>query len=124
MNPRTTWSIYEERTGLFTGHVIVSDSEATVRLNTPENCKALVGNYRHDTHRIDLTTGNVVEYTPEPDPQAAVDAARSTLQALDVRALRALSDLAVTPTNAEALLRVLEIEPLKEVQREIIRGSK
>lgn len=127
MNPRTTWSFYETATGRFTGRALAADTDDVLLANMPDRCAAIVGIYDPLRQRVNVQTGTVEDWE---SPQIAIEeremefeTARRSLQALDLRALRALSDLAISPTDAQAQQRVLEIEALKEIQRAIIRGG-
>jgi hypothetical protein len=59
----STWSFYDETTGVFSGHQFTGH-ESTLGLNAPPGHKAAEG--RHDplSKRIDVETGELVEYQP------------------------------------------------------------
>ena len=122
-----TYAIYNMETGEFLGREIQTADLHTLANFTPAGCAAMPGSYDYLRQRVNVNTGAVEAWESprlaEQARQAEVDAAKLALQALDVKALRALSDLVVSPNNAQAIQRVLDIEVSKEQQRAIIRGS-
>lgn len=61
-------SIYSTETGLFTG-VIIAVHDDLLEANTPSGHKTLTGRYDRLSRRVDLTTGEVIEYQP-PAPSS------------------------------------------------------
>lgn len=124
----TTYSIYNKATGEFLGREIQTTDLTTLASFTPDGCAAMPGSYDYLRQRVNMQTGAVEAWESpriaELAAQALIDAARRALEVLDVKALRALSDLVVSPNDPQALQRVLDIEVSKEQQRAIIRGSK
>lgn len=116
-----TWSFYDPSTGRFvkrTWSGPLTDLDA----NTPSGCAVIDGKYDDLSQRVDLKTGEVVDYQP-PQPSSehewqenvangrprwvlnaeAIDAkikdaaARDALKALDEKRVRALSELYENP---------------------------
>ena len=105
-------------------------SEAFVAANTPDGAIAIEGDFDPLSQRIDLETGQAVEFQPpRPEgytwdadlkrwtkPQSMQDAESRRLNALariedlEKRQARPVRELAVDPTNDEARRRVNEIE--------------
>jgi hypothetical protein len=61
-------SIYNLETGLFTS-VIIAVHDDLLDANTPSGHKTLIGRYDHLSQRVDLATGEVVDYQP-PQPSS------------------------------------------------------
>lgn len=61
-----TWHIYDMRTGLFTGRTYSSSDEASLSLNLGENEAAVTGVIDYTSQRVDLSSGEVVDYQPPP----------------------------------------------------------
>lgn len=63
----TTWSFCDERTGLFVGRSY-SGPAAALEANTPTGCLAVEGQHDPLSQRVDVETGEVVDYQPpQPD---------------------------------------------------------
>ena len=60
-------SVYDKATGLFTGVVIVGNAQA-VDQNTPDGCGVVDGQRDHLRQRVDLATGQVVDWQPPAPP--------------------------------------------------------
>lgn len=60
------WSFYDQQTGAF-AHVIFSGPDHLVAANTPSGCAAIEGVYDHLSQRVDLATGEVIDWQP-PKP--------------------------------------------------------
>lgn len=62
------YSIYDLKTGLFTGFVISAEPHHLDQ-NVPDGCSVIMGEYDHCSQRVDLTDHSVVAYRP-PAPAA------------------------------------------------------
>ena len=58
------WSLYFLNSGLFTGNAL-SCALSFLEANIPANCGCLLGEYDALAHRVDLETGEVIDYQPE-----------------------------------------------------------
>jgi hypothetical protein len=59
------WSFYRLDTGMFTGQKLFAASQHT-ESNTPTGCGVIEGDFDHLSQRVDLTTGQVVDWQPAP----------------------------------------------------------
>jgi hypothetical protein len=122
-------SYYDAVTGLFTGdQVIVSDWRA-IDAHTPAGCTAIDGHYDSLCQRIDLATGQVVDYQPpQPSPdhewdaeskrwvlgaaiaakQAARNSALITIGQLEAKGIRAMRELALSIPGAADRLKSID----------------
>jgi hypothetical protein len=65
----TTWSLYDASTGVFLGQTCsMPDGEALADL--PDGVSAIPGDHDHTRTKVDIASGDVVEYTP---PAAPID---------------------------------------------------
>lgn len=60
-------SFYRLETGLFTGDTF-DGSDERVAANTPEGCAAFEGLIDHLSRRVDVKSGELVDWRPEPPP--------------------------------------------------------
>lgn len=63
------WSFYDLATGRLIGSGGSFKDEAMMIANTPEGAAAIEGRYDHESQRVDLKTGEVVDYQP-PQPSS------------------------------------------------------
>jgi hypothetical protein len=138
----TVVSFYHRETGMFNGrHLMVSDP-AMIPLNTPPDHIAIEGDhYDHQTQRVDVNTGKVIDHIP-PKPsddhewngisrrwelrpeitakQQARKAALARITELELKALRALREHALGKPGAHDRLTSIdsEITQLRDVRRE------
>ena len=124
----TTWSFYDEQTGLFTGRIY---SGALLKENTPAGCGSAEGAIDHLSQRVELATGEIIDYQPPPPdvdhewdtvsrrnvlkPEVAVRraekaVARTRINELERAQLRPLRELAIDAKNAEAAARLADID--------------
>lgn len=61
-------SVYSTETGLFTG-VIIAVHDDLLDANTPSGHAALIGRYDNLSQRVDIASGEVIDYQP-PAPSA------------------------------------------------------
>ena len=132
-------SFYHRETGIFNGrHLMVSDP-AMIPLNTPPDHIAIDGDhYDHQTQRVDVVTGKVIDHIP-PQPsedhewnaisrrwqvkaeitarQQARRAALGRITELELKALRALREHALGKPGAHERLSAIdsEISQLRQV---------
>lgn len=114
------WSFHCD--GVLTGQIF-SGSEEALALNTPAGCGAVYGVYDYLSKRVDPATGAVYDWVPpqpsdmhewdgavkrwvvkaeELDRITAVESAQATVESLEARMIRPLSELTLDPTNVEA----------------------
>jgi hypothetical protein len=111
-------SFYDPETGIFTGRQFRGSSR-TLAANTPSGMKALRGRYDHRTQRVDVETGQVVDYRPPPDPVENRNRARARIRALEAKQKRPLRELSIDPSNSEARSRLETID----AEIAILRGE-
>lgn len=76
------YSYYDPATGLFTGDTFGTTDEAAVALNVHAERPAVEGRHDPRMRRVDLATGEVVDYAP-PAPAAEVLKAQRAAAALE-----------------------------------------
>lgn len=126
-----TWHFYDLETGLFTRQRLAASDAALVDANTPAGCGAFAGDVDPDSMRVDLDTGQVVDWQPpapseehqwnadarrwELPPEAAkreaegIDAQRR-IEALELQQLRPLRELLIDQSSAPARAKLAAIE--------------
>jgi hypothetical protein len=67
------YSIYDAATGAFTGQEVIANNDHTLRINTPEGCAAIEGQHDHLSKRVDLATGEVVNWQPPAPPDTDLE---------------------------------------------------
>lgn len=127
---RKWWSFYDATTGLFTGRRVLC-SERLLERNIRPGEAAIEGMFDHLSQRVDVESGEVVDYQP-PQPDADHEwiaearrwrkrpeiaeaerldrRSRERIAELEIAQLRPLRELAVDPDNAAAKQRLVEIE--------------
>ena len=106
-------------------------TDRDIEINTPDGCGAIEGKYHAGSQRVDLETGEVVEYQPpQPDadhewnndargwvlrPDVVAERARraavlAQIIALESKQARPLREFAVNPNNAHARELIAQIE--------------
>jgi hypothetical protein len=105
---------YHKDTGLLNGtHFMASDDEL-IALNTPPNHIAIEGDHDHLTKRVDVTTGEVVDYQRPADELAAEakGIARQTalmkIASLEASQHRAIREAALGGLGAAARLQSID----------------
>jgi hypothetical protein len=126
------YSLYSRETGLLTG-VVISVPGNLLAQNIPSGCAAMVGELDHMSQRIDLSTGEVIDYQPaQPSPDHewihdneqgkrvrrwqltaaagarnnASDQARGEIARLEAQQLRSVRELLLNPNDIEAIQRL------------------
>ena len=66
-------TIYNVSTGAFTGQEVVANNEHSLRINTPDGCAAIEGQHDHLSKRVDLATGEVVDWIPPAPPDTDLE---------------------------------------------------
>lgn len=99
------WSFYSLETGEFTGRRFSSPFEHELKI--PEGQGAVEGYHDPASSRVDLETGQVVEwenakFIAARDAHARVVAAIAERTALEREQIRSISELLEEPENAEA----------------------
>ena len=134
------WSFYDPATGLFSKRVLHCSARA-VEANTPSGLLVLEGEYDYLSQRVDLETGQVVDYQPPaPDddhlwhhdakrwrlkPEVAERRrsqakARAKILELEASQLRPQRELMMDPENKEARQRLEAIEAAIAEQRGLL----
>jgi hypothetical protein len=124
-------SFYHRETGLFNGNHLIASDDAAVKLNTPLDHIAIDGHYDHLSKKVDVESGQVVDYQPAPPSaehewntstrrwqlRAAVAecqqrhaAALARIAALEAAQHRPMRELAVNSQSVEARKRLEAIE--------------
>jgi hypothetical protein len=139
-----TFSFYNEETGVFSGDEFSTSDIALLNDNTPPGFRAYAGRVDELSQRVDIATGELVEYQPPaPEPadeyewnapakrwrirsEVATKRAKRTVAQIEIDRLergqnRALREHAIGKGQAKKTLE--DIEAAIEVQREIIRAN-
>lgn len=135
---KKTWSMYLVDSGLFTGRRVTGCTPEDLEHNTPPGCAAIEGKFDAGSQRVDLQTGEVVDYrpvAPDADHEWNEAARRWTLRPeivtarraraetmaqiedLEARQARPLRELAVDPTNTAARDRIDQLDQQIRVLR-------
>ena len=111
------WHFYDLSTGLFTGQSFSAAREADLARNTPPGCGACEGVRDPYSQRVDLKTGEVVDWQPpEPSPDHEWDAQTKRWQLSAAAAER-------EARRAQALARIRALEALQHrALREAVLG--
>lgn len=125
------WSFYSQITGELTGRTFAASNPAALERNTPAHCGAVEGEHDHLSRRVDLASGQVVDFQPpSPGPdhewnegsrrwvkRADVLARESEnvqimheIEQLERAADRPLREIALDGNNATALTRLRAID--------------
>jgi hypothetical protein len=124
-----TVNFYHKETGVLNGTHLLASDDGAVALNTPTDHIAIDGHHDHSSRRVDVATGELIDYQP-PSPgvdyewnadtkrwqlSAAVEAwqaARSTALAaitvLEGQGIRAMRELALGQVGAADRLAALD----------------
>jgi hypothetical protein len=134
------WHFYDAQTGLFSGRKMTC-SERTLAANTPEGITAIAGNFDPMSQRVDLETGEVIDYQPPaPDDDHVWShevkrwqlkpevrerrrnraQARARIRELEESQHRPQRELAIDPDNEAARERLRNIEAEIEVHRAVL----
>lgn len=111
-----TWSFFNLSTGMFGGATFTGTAE-TLKLNTPSGCGAMEGQIDHLSRRVDLVTGEVIDWQPpQPSPDYEWDA--------DSRRWRLLAEVAEREANRAAALTAIQSLEAKQprAMRELALG--
>jgi hypothetical protein len=113
------WSIFNEASGLLTGTVITGSRETLEgTLERMPGFSATEGHHDHRSRRVDLDTGELVDYTPPPPTDAevleglrwpALDSVQREIDAHERRQARPLRELLLGP-SPQAQARLAEID--------------
>jgi len=92
----STWHFYDPESGRFIGRSF-SGPVSHLEANTPDGSAAIEGNFDADTQRVNLATGEVESFAPEPSTEGNRDRqiALSRIAALESKQDRALRELAL-----------------------------
>jgi hypothetical protein len=107
-----SWSFYNPATGEIHTRTF-SGSTKLLALNTPPGTVAIEGSFNHRTQRVDVRTGNVVDYQPGIDAvrdELLKQQAQDRIDALEAAQLRPIRELLIDPADATAKQRIIEIE--------------
>jgi hypothetical protein len=110
-------SFYHKSTGMFATFKITSSDENTLVLNTPKDHIAIEGNHDHLSRCVDMTSGEVIEYRPQPPSEEhewhdETKRWRLTAEAqakIDKRRA-ALSQIAILEAQQPSLMRKIMLE--------------
>lgn len=61
---RTKWSFYRLADGIFTSATYAASDDTHLSVNTPSGCSAIKGSFDLLSQRVDIETGEVVDYQP------------------------------------------------------------
>lgn len=134
----TIHSVFDLKTGAFTGRTFSADISdaarhaAALAANVPEGCGSIEGEHDHLSYRVDLTSGEVVDWQP-PQPSAdqewdaatrrwqltAVAAARAAAHALALAQIAALEASQHRAMREAALGITASVQRLKDIDAQI-----
>jgi hypothetical protein len=139
MSSKKHFSVYDSTTGALVGQDVIGTA-ANVALNTPEGCAAIEGQHDHLSKRVDLATGEVVDWVPpKPDDteletyewdtttapkrprwvakptalarkQAKQARVQERMDRLEAKQARPLRELLLDPNNAQARDKLAALE--------------
>lgn len=135
------WSFYNKATGIFTGRRYSAPDDSQLEANTLGNEAPLEGDHDPQRVRVDLASGEPIEYRPPaPSPDhiwfepgrawvlspAALQArtARAKIEHLEGRQARAVRELALNPDNKTAREVLTTLEAEIELERVKMQGGK
>jgi hypothetical protein len=111
---------YDASTGLLHSSSIVinaaSDNEASARKNCPAGHNIIEGVFDPLSQRIDVATGEVIDYQPpQPSPDiaarlAARAAALATIDQLEGKGIRSMRELALGAPGAQERLAAIDAQ--------------
>lgn len=117
--------------------------EMAIAQNVPDGFGFVAGRHDRQSQRVDLSTGEVIDFQPaQPSNDHEWNAetkrwqlkpeviernqrhaeAQAQLEALDPKETRALSDLAANPDDQSAKERLADIRAQKDAQRQLLQG--
>jgi hypothetical protein len=105
-------SFYDVASGLFHGNQLIASDDELIAANTPAGHIAIDGHHDRLSKRVDLATGQVVDYTP-PAPSAQLLA----LQAAGDRRKAALARIAQLEASQGRAVREAIIDPIGGLSR-------
>lgn len=110
------WSLYDKKTGLFTGQKFGSTDPTQLNVNIPEGLQAVEGDHDHLSCRVDLETGDLVEYQPPAPSDHHEWCSKSKRWKLNEK------HQAAHERRTEALARILHLEARVQprTQRELL----
>jgi len=128
----STWHFYDPSTGIFVGKSVSVRDEDDMLLSKPDGLEAHEGDIDHLSQRVDLATGQLVDYQPpapsqyhewnaelkrwRPSAAMMTDAeSRAALKAIDEKRARAFSDFVLNP-NAQISVDGKTVTPLQRLQ--------
>ena len=140
------WSFYNLTTGHFTGRQFSCSAhdKKTLRLNTPKGSGAIVGDHDHLSRKVNLTTGNVVNYRPpKPDinhewnrvakrwilnekvreQRHREKQAQASIEKLERQQLRPIRELMLNPDDADVKQRLADIDSKIQLLRKQVIGN-
>lgn len=125
------FSFWHTDTGLFNGQTFATTNNDAVALNTPADHIAIEGAHDHLSQRVDITTGQVIDYqppAPSPDYEWNIDTKRWQLSAaaqskidnhnsalaqileLEAKGARAMRELALGATGVQQRLADIDTQ--------------
>jgi hypothetical protein len=140
---RRSFQYYSLTTGRFTQRVLQCRDEKLAELNAPEGHGFKEGAFDHLCERVDLATGEVIEYQPDrPDEyhewdekikrwrkrvdvqqrEAAKARAQTKINEIEIKQLRSMRELALDPANSAAKARLEQLETQVAELRKDLNG--
>lgn len=125
------WHFYDPESGLFSTATFSSNDPDMLDANTPSGMHALEGEFDFLSQRVNPETGEVIDYQP-PQPSEEHEwnadikrwvlkssiiarnqrrvAAKSSIEQLEAKQMRAMRELALDPNNEPAKNRIAAID--------------
>lgn len=138
-----SFGFFLKTTGRFHSKLLLASCAADAENNCPLGYEIIEGQFDPLSQRVNLATGEVIDYQPEQpsaDHEWNVDArrwrlkpevvernnqratAQQTIATLEAQQPRAMRELAIDPNNADALQRLQSIDAAIADQRRIIQS--
>lgn len=105
-------SFYHKESGVLHDKIVMTSSDDAVEVNTPPDHIAIDGAHDSKCKRVDIATGEVVDYTP-PAPSAEAVFAQTKID----RRAAALAAIARLEASQARAVREAIIDPLGGLQR-------
>lgn len=141
---RTHFSFYDKTTGEIKPLSFRAPNDAHVQANTPPNCEVIEGRFDHLSQRVDLDSGEVVDYIP-PQPsddhewnnetkrwvlsakaQLAVSKdrqARAEIERLEQQSMRSIREQALGDESAKARIEAIDAQ-IVELRKDVISPAR
>jgi hypothetical protein len=99
------WSLYVTESGIFTSHRL--SGPRLIEANIPAGCSAYEGEVDHRQKRLDVTSGELVDFVPPAEDEWVVQSRAlaetiAEVESLERLQIRSMSDLLDDPNDQDA----------------------